>query len=175
MARTSLCAARLILCAVCVLLLPVLLIRGGPCFPFCVSFVIWLLPVPHSVLYGAAIAVVFVRLMAARRFSYVVLRGAYGGGFLAVWFGVENARMRLGGAVLCLDSARSPLFLLFSSLFAFFYPFVLSLRPRSLLSPLRAASISHFLSSLSLSSLSFFSPYYLCALFLADGFLPLTS
>ena len=50
------------------------------------------------------------RPMAARRFLYAVLRGAYEGGFLAVWFGVGNARMRLGGAVLCLDSARSPFF-----------------------------------------------------------------
>lgn len=95
------------------------------------------------------------RPMAARRFSYAVLRGAYGGGFLAVWFGVGNARMRFGGAVLCLASARSPLFSLFSSLFAFVYPLVLCLRPRSLLSPLRAASLFPFFSPLSFSFLFF--------------------
>lgn len=77
--------------------------------------------------------------------------------------------------VLCLASARSPLFSLFSSLFAFVYPLVLFLRLRSLRSSLRAASLSHSHSSLSLSSLSFLSSRYLCALFLADGFLPLTS
>jgi len=87
--------------------------------------------------------------MAARRFLYAVLRGAYGGGFLAVGFGVENARMRLGGAVLCLASARSPLFSLFSSLFAFFYPHVLFFRRRPLRSPLRQPCF-----------LPFFSPYF---------------
>ena len=71
---------------------------------------------------------------------------AYGGGFLAVWFGVGNARMRFGGAVLCLASARSPLFSLFSSLFALSH--VLFFRRCPLRSPLRAASLPPlFLSS----------------------------
>lgn len=86
------------------------------------------------------------RPMAARWFSYAVLRGAYGGGFLAVWFGVGNARMRLGGG-LCLASARSPLFSLFSSLFALSH--VLFFRRRSLRSPLRQPCF-----------LPFFSPYF---------------
>lgn len=174
--RTALCCAADFVCCWCTAaaacafdprmpVLPVLrfLLSYGCCLNrirYCVG-----LPWPLSLL----------RPMAARRFPYAVLRGAYGGGFLAVWFGVGNARMRLGGAVLCLDSARSPLFSLFSSLLAFFYPHVLFFRRRPLRSPLRAASLSHFHSSLSISSRSFLSSRYLCALFLADGFLPLTS
>lgn len=154
--RTALCCAADFVCCLCtaaaacafdprVPVLPVLrfLLSYGCCLNrirYCAG-----LPWPLSLL----------RPMAAQRFPYAVLRGAYGGGFLAVWFGVGNARMRLGGAVLCLDSARSPLFSLFSSLFAFFYPHVLFFRRRPLRSPLRAASFSPF--SLLFPSHSFLS------------------
>lgn len=115
--------------------------------------------------------------MAARRFSYAVLRGAYGGGFLAVWFGVGNARMRLGGGVFAL--------LLHALLFFRSFPhFLLAFIPTSYFSVVAlcarlcanlAFSLFSLLISLSISSLSFLSSRYLCALFLADGFLPLTS
>ena len=109
--RTALCCAADFVCCLCTAaaacafdsrmsVLPVLrfLLSYGCCLN-CIRYCAGL-PWPTSLF----------RPMAARRFLYAVLRGAYGGGFLAVWLGVGNARMRLGGAVLCLASARSPFF-----------------------------------------------------------------
>ena len=116
MACVPLCAVQLILYAVCVRRLPVLLTRGCPCFPFCVFCC-------HMAAACTDSPLSLLRPMAALRFSHAVLRGAYGGGFLAVWFGVGNARMRLGGGSL-------PCFCTLSSFFALFLTFCFRLSPR---------------------------------------------
>ena len=95
-----------------------------------------------------------VRPMAALRFSYAVLRGAYGGGFLAVWFGVGNARMRLGGGSL-------PCFCTLSSFFALFLTFCFRLSPR-LMSP---SSLSAFAFARSLAFPLFLSSFLLIPFF----------
>lgn len=176
----SCCAADFVCClctaaAACILLYivrllrPVLLIRGCPCFRFAFSVVIWLLPKPHSVLYGCHGFGLWLR----GGFCMLCCGGLMEAGFLR--YGLAS------GMRGCASAVRFFALLLHALLFFRSFPHFL-LYPTSYFSVVALCArlcaqprFPPFFSPLSLSSRSFLSSRYLCALFLADGFLPLTS
>ena len=173
---------RLILYAVCVRrLLPVFcFILCGCCglyfcsadpraSRFACSVVIWLLPTPHSVLYGCHGFGLWLR----GGFCMLCCGGLMEAGFLR--YGLAS------GMRGCASAVRFFALLLHALLFFRSFPHFL-LYPTSYFSVVALCArlcaqprFPPFFSPLSLSSRSFLSSRYLCALFLADGFLPLTS